>query len=175
MPVPAEEMGFLSEEEWGKLARALEANPERLKAQYAEAVAAHLRDPQPVVLKEQRNAPAPSNAHAFDFSKTFEATIVPGVLTLRVVVSASTGENWSAHVKVSAVVFGTELGSAEANLSAVNSYVEIHPSVLLAKADLRIGFSGERLCFFVQGQACYWALSWHCTSVDAHNLFCLRS
>ncbi|WP_026122198.1 hypothetical protein [Nocardiopsis halotolerans] len=172
MPVPADQMGFLPDEHWEVLARELEANPDRLKNQYREAVAAHLRNPRPVELKEQEGAAAPPH---FDFSKTFEATIVPGVLSLRVVVSASTGENWSAHVRVSAVVFGKEMGDAEVNLSAVSSYIEIHPSVLLAKADLKIGFYGERLCFGVEGRACYWALGWHCTPVNAQNLFCLRS
>jgi len=100
--------------------------------------------------------------------------VVPGVLSLRIDVSITGGDDWRGTLKVTAKVFGYDVGSSQAEISRTNSYIEIHPSVLLAKADLKIGLYGERLCFGVEGQACYWGFGWHCTPVNAPALFCLK-
>ncbi|WP_141921617.1 hypothetical protein [Haloactinospora alba] len=83
-------------------------------------------------------------------------------------------EPWRAVVDANAKVFGHKVGNSHFQLSRMSSYIEIHPGAFLTKADLKIGVYGERLCFGIDGQACYWAWTWHCTPIHAHGLFCVN-
>lgn len=107
-------------------------------------------------------------------SKSFDVTAVPGVLSLTVDVDFTTGDDWKASLKITPKVFGIDMGASAAELSSTNSSITMHPSVATAKADITLGFYGPDLCFGIKGNACYWAISWHCQDFDASDLFCLR-
>lgn len=178
MAHPLDHFSLLPEEDWAKLGHLLGVPAEQVKNDYINALKEHMVNPVPATLKEIESSSAYASESGSgaegEFTKSFDLTIVPGVLQLRLDVSASTGENWSAGIKVTALVFGKNVGEAQIQLSALNSYVEIHPAILVAKADLKLGLYGDRLCFGVEGQACYWLFGWHCTPINAQNLFCLR-
>lgn len=178
---PLDYFGLLPHEDWEELGRRLDVPALQAKNDYVEALKEHLANPVPATLREI-DPPASSGGAAWgpsgsegEFSRSFDLTIIPGVLQVRLDVHATTGADWNAGIKATALIFGTNVGESQIQLSATNSYVEIHPAMLVAKADLKIGLYGDRLCFGIEGQACYWApFSWHCTPIHAQNLFCLR-
>lgn len=174
MTHPLDHFSLLSDEQWEELGRLLDTSADQVKNDYINALKVHMANPVPATLRKVDPPQAYASASTDEFTHSFDLTIVPGVLQLRLDVHASTGENWSAGIKVTALVFGKNVGESQVELSALNSYIDIHPSILLAKADLKIGLFGDRLCFSVEGQACYWAFGWHCTPIDARDLFCLR-
>jgi hypothetical protein len=173
--IPLDEIGFIPEEDWEYIARRTGRSVEQAKRDYRDGLRSHLRNPRPVTIEEVPPEAASLVEAAHEINKSFDITVVPAVLSLRIDVSISGGEDWHGTLKVTAKVFGHGVGSAHAQLSRTNSYIEIHPGVLLAKADLKIGLYGERLCFGVEGRACYWGFGWHCTPINAQGLFCLRS
>lgn len=170
---PLDHFSLLPDEDWEKLGRLLDTPAEQVKSDYINALKEHMANPVPATLREVE-APQESSASGDGFTKTFDLTIVPGVLQVSLEVTATTGADWSAGIKVTALIFGKNVGESQLQLSAVNSYVEIHPAALVAKADLKIGLYGERLGFGIEGQACYWAWTWHCTPINARDLFYLR-
>lgn len=180
---PIDALSLLSHEQWEELGRRLRMPPGEVRDNYHEALKRHLDNPVPATLhkvdtplKDPFALEGVEGVEGAEGGETqsFDLTIIPEVLQVRLDLGLTGGEDWKVSISLTALIFGHDVGGAHLQLSATNSYIEIHPGMLVAKADLKIGVYGEQLCFGIDGQACYWAFGWHCTPINAHNLFCLR-
>ncbi|WP_017625368.1 hypothetical protein [Nocardiopsis chromatogenes] len=189
MPQVIEEMGLLSDKEWDLLTKEInlfaeegkEKDSSYFKGEYRKAVREHLARPVPVEFTPQDSMPQGQGEVQTGWqselygdptlNKTFDADIVPGVLKLQIVATGQSGPDWRLTVSVAALAFGFQVGGAGFQLSPVSSYIEIHPSTPLAKADLKFSVSGPKMSFGVTGQACYLGLGWQCTPINSPALF----
>ncbi|MFE7607289.1 hypothetical protein [Streptomyces celluloflavus] len=127
-------------------------SPEELAAQYEGAIAAH---PVPEIREIPQQAYAASGGGQ-GFRKEWDLAVVPRVLALKIAVQATLGENWGASLEITPTVFEKELDTSRLEFSRTHSALTIHPAMLLAGADLEIGFFGSRLCFGITGDAWYY-------------------
>ncbi|MCC3764517.1 hypothetical protein K3N28_15750 [Glycomyces sp. TRM65418] len=170
-------------EQWAYLSAKTGMEVNDLRGQYFEAVARHLENPSPIKVGPAQDGGGPGEGGplvAYDESDdeggpggSTDITIIPGVVAIKVEYTVQMGDDWKASVTVTPTIFGNGVGSSSFELSRTHATIDLHPSVVVAKADLTIGFSGEKLCFGVSGQACYLGFGWQCQSFSANNLFCL--
>ncbi len=163
--------------DWNVLEDALQM-PD-IKDKYAKELDKFIKKPTRIELFEIKSRPITSTldgekARSDDINKSYSITVVPGVLAVRVDVGIRMAANWYGKVVVTPTIFGKGVGSSEAQVSRAQSFIEIHPSALLVKADLKIGIYGDKMCFGIEGRACYWAFGWKCQSFDKQGLFCLK-
>lgn len=177
--ISPEQHNILPAEDWDALGRATGQSGEEAKRRYIQALREHYAAPRPIRVRKVPNEEAFSEAVSgpgLSIHESYDATVVPGVLSLYFQVDIEGGEDWEGRVRISYKVFGHELGSSDNRISRTSSYIELHPGMLVAKADLQIGLWGENLCFSIRGQACHLSWTgWSCTPFDTSALFCLRS
>lgn len=163
--------------DWQVLAEALQMSD--IKNQYAKELDKFIKKPTRLELAEITYHPITSmfdgeKTRSGDINKSYSITVIPRVLAVRVDVGVRMAANWYGKVVVTPTIFGKALGSSEAQISRAQSFFEIHPGALLVKADLKIGIYGDKMCFGIEGRACYWAFGWKCQSFDKQGLFCLK-
>jgi hypothetical protein len=160
-------------EQWAYLAKQMKMEVNDLRGQYYDAVAHHLNDPKPITVGPAQGRG--EGGYAGGPSDSIDITIIPGVVAIKVGYSAELGNDWKVSVTVTPTIFGHGVGGSSFELSRTHATIDLHPNAYVAKADLTIGFFGERLCFGVNGQACYLGFGWQCQSFHANDLFCLQS
>ncbi|SDC77176.1 hypothetical protein SAMN05216174_104202 [Actinokineospora iranica] len=87
--------------------------------------------------------------------------------------TAGDATSWSANLTASLMVSGRTVWTTSYNLSPENYYVRYTPNVGIAKADITVGFFGQKLCFTASGNACYWWFGFRCTDFNS-MFYCLR-
>ncbi|MFC5724184.1 hypothetical protein ACFP1Z_28895 [Streptomyces gamaensis] len=81
---------------------------------------------------------------------------VPGVLKIEVDATFTTGADWRLTVVVTPKVFGYDLGAIRlADFSRDSKEVTIHPSALVAGADITVGVYGPRNCVTIKVNGWY--------------------
>lgn len=164
--------------DWATLARATGIEVGDLRKRYVDTLEQYIKSPKRVEVGEATVLENLTNTFDtgadFEINKAYTITVVPGVLAVRVDVGIQPLEDWYGKVTVTATVFGKNVGTSEAQISRLQSFFEIHPGALVVKADLKIGLYGEKLCFGIEGTACYWGFGWKCQDFNKQNLFCLK-
>ncbi|MEU2874698.1 hypothetical protein ABZ769_36905 [Streptomyces olivoreticuli] len=120
--------------------------------------------PEDVPIDTSAGVPAPAS---WSWDRAYDFPVVPGVLSVQCRIQYQSGDQWSAAATLAVAAFGYSLGSTTLEVNYQRVYVDFNPSILLAKAESRWGFtrnSAGAWQFGVTGQACYWKIwSWSCT------------
>jgi hypothetical protein len=152
----------ISADDWAQLAKFAKTSPEDLKRRYEARLAEHPQNLQKIEIKlgdPVRSGDCltqPFNIGLFNIIG----------LSGSVQFCENGGNDWSATGHVSLDVAGSSVWSTDYTLSPNNTSVCYHPSFFAVKADLCFGIMGDKHCFTVSGDACYWAGTWNCGNFD---------
>ena len=154
--------------EWSKLAELAKTTPEALQQRYQAFVEEH---PQHLRTKEVKlgKAEKDNNCIRRDFEiSLFKVLGIRGYVQL-----CGTPENWQARLHICLVLRGDEVWCQDFVLSNLNPHICIEVNLVAVKAKLCFGLRGSQSCFYISGEACYWAFGWHCASFD-ETIVCLN-
>lgn len=113
---------------------------------------------------------ADGNCHSISFAADLHKIIgVSGTVTL----CGTSIHDWSARVQICLVVAGAEVWCENFEMGADNLKYCVSPNMGIAKADICFSLEfSSKMCFRITGEACIWALGWHCGNVDV-TPFCI--
>jgi len=152
----------ITADDWARLARLAETTPEQLQSQYEAALENH-----PYILRkiEVRTGDAVQSGDCIGRDFDISVFDVLGI-TGNVEFCATSSDDWSAKLHVCLELAGSSVWCTDYTLSPTNTSICYHPDLTAVKADFCIGIVGQNHCFNVNGDACYWALSWHCANFN---------
>jgi hypothetical protein len=159
----------VSDADWQHLAKIANKDADTLKNNYMKAIEDHPKNANSIQVSTTDAIEEGSCVRRkFDVS-LFKVVGVSGEVKF----CGSSGSDWEAHVHICLNVAGDSVWCTNYKLSPHDAHVCFHPHLVVAKAQLCIGIKGQRSCFNISGNACYWGFGWHCADFD-ENLFCFR-
>ena len=155
--------------EWSKLATLAKTTPEELQQRYQAFVEEH-----PLHLrKKEVKLGKPEKTSNECIRQNFDITLFD-ILGIRGYVEiCGTPEDWSLKLHICIVLLGAEVWCQDFVLSTSNPHLCVEVNLFTVKAKLCFGVRGSRACFYISGEACYWAFGWHCASFD-ETIVCLK-
>jgi hypothetical protein len=108
-------------------------------------------------------------------TETFSVSFLE-IVSVEGTVKHCVGECWTAELDLKIKLLGVTVATPRLQLDCRTAEVCLDVNALIARARLCLGIRGSRLCFYINGEACFWDLirGWVCERFD-ETLFCLAA
>lgn len=160
----------VSENQWQEVAKLTNLSVDEVKSKYEAAIAQQGGEHFTVTYPEMLMANALENGEDIEIPFEigfYKILAIKGKLAYR-----HNGGDWSVELTCGIYLLGNEIKTFSYTFNKHHTSICIGVSVGLAKAKICFGITGNRLCFKVNGEACYWAVTWRCESFD-ETIVCL--
>jgi hypothetical protein len=152
----------ITADDWTIVARQAQTTPEQLQSQYEAALQNH-----PQMLRKIEVSAGDAVQSGDCISRDFDVSLFDVFGIHGNIEFCGTGSNdWSAKLHICLELFGGDVWCTDYTLSPTNASVCYSPDLTAVRAHFCVGIVGQNHCFNLNGNACYWAWTWHCADFN---------
>lgn len=157
----------IADDEWNDVANRIGVSPDQLRKDYEAVVSdpKNLRDVTLTVGQETKADSCVTTPFEFSF---FKILGIKG----EVKICGTGAGDWKASVDVCLTLLGNQVACHHFDLDSTHLEYCYNIDVRFAKARVCFGVNTRDLCLYTRGNACAWALGWHCQDFD-QRIVCL--